>query len=179
VYNDVPLDMIVMAYHICDRLHPDFYACDLLTDILGNGKSARLFTELLKKQQLFSEIDCYQSGDFEPGLIIFEGKLSKGVSFEQAQAGIEQLIQNIIDNGVMEEELNKVKNKSETNIRFNDLGVLNKAMKLAYAEYYGDINLVNTEVDYYLNVQLNDIQHVAKTYLIRSNCNILYYHAKK
>lgn len=179
VYNDVPLDSIIMAYHICDRLHPLYYATDLLTDILGSGKSARLFTRLLKKQKLFSEIDCYQSGDFEAGLMIIEGKLIKGVSHEKAQLAIEEVLNDLIQNGVSEEELEKVKNKTETNIRFNDMGVLNKAMKLAYAEYYGDINLANSEVDEYLKVTQEDIKQAARTYIKPTNCNILYYHLKK
>lgn len=178
IYNDVPLDAIIMGYHICHRLHPDFYASDLLTDILGSGKSARMYTELLKKQKLFSEIDCYQSGDFEPGLIMVEGKLIKGVTHEQAEQAITQVINELIENGISEEELEKVKNKAETNIRFNDMGVLNKAMKLAYATYYGDTNLANTEVDEYLKVTSSDIQRVAKTYLNPTNCSVLYYHAK-
>ena len=178
VYNDVPLDLIVMGYHICERMHPDYYATDLLTDILGSGKSARLFNELLKKQKLFSEIDCYQSGDFDPGLILIEGKLIRGVTHQQAEEAIEKVIQELVESGVTEVELEKVKNKTETNIRFNDMGVLNKAMKLAYATYYGNTNLANTEVDEYLKVSASDIQRVAKTYLKSSNCSVLYYHAK-
>ncbi|TAE80066.1 MAG: insulinase family protein [Bacteroidetes bacterium] len=179
VYNDVPLDMIVMGYHMCERLHPDYYAADLLTDIIGSGRSSRLYQQLLKKNPLFSEIDCYQSGDFEPGLIIFEGKLNKGVSHAIAEEAIENLIADIVTNGVTEEELEKVKNKTETNIRFNDLGVLNKAMKLAYASYYGDTDLVNTEATHYLGVTQNQIQQVCAKYLKPENCNVLYYHSKK
>lgn len=179
VYNDVPLDAIIMAYHIVDRLHPMYYATDLLTDILGSGKSARLFNELLKKQKLFSEIDCYQSGDFEAGLLIIEGKLIKGVTHEQGQLAIENMLNELIANGVSQNELDKVKNKTETNIRFNDMGVLNKAMKLAYAEYYGNVDLANTEIEEYLKVTTEDIQKAAISSLKSSNCNILYYHAKK
>jgi zinc protease len=179
VYNDVPLDMIVMGYHMCERLHPDYYASDLLTDILGSGRSSRLYQQLLKKNPLFSEIDCYQSGDFEPGLIIFEGKLNKGVTHAIAEKAIENLVADIAANGVTEEELEKVKNKTETNIRFNDLGVLNKAMKLAYASYYGDTELVNTEATHYLGVTQKQIQQVCAKYLKPENCNVLYYHSKK
>jgi len=76
------------------------------------------------------------------------------------------------------EELEKVKNKTETNIRFNDIGVLNKAMKIAYAAYFGDVNLVNEEADKYLAVETQDIMRVAQSYLNTNNCNILFYHAK-
>jgi zinc protease len=179
VYSNVPLDAIIMAYHIVDRLHPMYYATDLLTDILGSGKSARLFNELLKKQKLFSEIDCYQSGDFEAGLLIIEGKLIKGVTHEQAREAIETLLNELIENGISQNELDKVKNKTETNIRFNDMGVLNKAMKLAYAEYYGNTELANTEINEYLKVGIDDIRKAAISCLKSSNCNILYYHAKK
>jgi zinc protease len=178
LYNDVPLDLIIMGYHICERMHPDYYAVDLMTDVLGGGKSARLFNELLKKQKLFSEIDCYESGDFDAGLIIVEGKLIRGVTHQQAEEAIEKVLSELIENGITETELEKVKNKSETNIRFNDMGVLNKAMKLAYAAYYGDIALANTEVSEYLKVSAHDIQRVAETYLKSTNCNVLYYHAK-
>lgn len=178
VYNDVPLDSIVMAYHICERMHTDYYATDLMTDILGGGKSARLYNELLKKQRIFSEIDCYQSGDCDAGLAIIEGKLVKGITHQQAEEAIEKILEELIEKGITETELEKVKNKTETNIRFNDMGVLNKAMKIAYAAYYGDIELVNTEANEYLKVTIEDIKRVAKTYLKPTNCSILYYHAK-
>lgn len=179
VTADVPLDVIVMGFHMCERLSADYYACDLLTDILGSGKSCRLYQRLVKELSLFSEIDCYQSGDFEAGLIVVEGKLSAGVTHQQAEEAIQKQINLIAKHGVLEEELQKVKNKSETNIRFNDIGVLNKAMKLAYAAYYGNTNLVNSESDEYLSVSLNHIKKAAATYLTSSNSNVLYYHAKK
>jgi len=178
IYNDVPLDMIVMAFHICDRMHDDFYAVDLLTDVLGSGKSSRLYNRLLKEKKLFSEIDCYHSGDAEDGLLIVEGKLIQGVTLETAEAEIMAVLEKLKLQTISTEELEKVKNKTETNIRFNDIGVLNKAMKIAYAAYFGDVNLVNKEADKYLAVEIQDIMRVAQNYLNTNNCNILYYHAK-
>jgi zinc protease len=81
--------------------------------------------------------------------------------------------------GITEQELTKVKNKTETNIRFNDIGVLNKAMKLAYSCLLGDINLVNTEAENYLQVQKKDIIRVASQLFHENNCSTLYYLAKK
>lgn len=178
IYNDVPLDMIVMAFHICDRMHDDFYAVDLLTDVLGSGKSSRLYSRLLKEKKLFSEIDCYHSGDAEEGLLIVEGKLIQGVALDTAEAEITAVLEELKQQTISTEELEKVKNKTETNIRFNDIGVLNKAMKIAYAAYFGDVNLVNEEADKYLAVETQDIMRVAQSYLNTNNCNILFYHAK-
>ncbi|MCC7533376.1 MAG: insulinase family protein [Bacteroidia bacterium] len=178
VYADVPLDAIVIGFHICHRLHPDFFACDMLTDILGGGKSSRLYNELLKNKKIFSEVDCYQTGDFEPGLIIIEGKLTEGITHEMAEKEVFEVINNLIKDGVDITEVEKIKNKTETNIRFNDVGVLSKAMKLAFATYYGDTNLANTEVEEYLKVSPENIQKAAETYLKPTNANVLYYFAK-
>lgn len=179
IRTDVPLDAIVMAYHVCGRMHPDHYATDLLTEILGSGKSSRLVADLLKKKQIFSEIDCYHSGDYEPGLLMIEGKLIQGVKMDDAEKAIIAVLEEVKNLGVSEEELQKVKNKTETTIRFNDIGVLNKAMKLAFCEYYGDIEIVNTEAEKYLAVKASDIRRVANEVLQETNCSTLYYYAEK
>ncbi len=178
IYNDVPLDLIVKAYHMGGRLDPDYYACDLLSDILGSGKSARFFNRLVKEKRLFSELDTYISGDADPGLFLIEGKLMKGVDFETAEAAILEEIEFLKNNLISENELTKVINKTETNVCFGDMNVLNRAMKLAFAEFLGDIELVNTEIGHYLNVTPEMLQEVAKNMLIENNCSTLYYHAK-
>lgn len=176
---EVPLDLLVKAYHTVSRKHPDYYTTDLISDLLGSGKSARLYNELVKNQRLFSELDCYLTGDIEPGLIIIEGKLSQGVTIETGEKAIEALLSDFCKTEIQEQELNKVKNKTETNIRFNDIGVLNKAMKLAYSCLLGDINLVNTEAEKYLEVKKEDILRVASDIFNPNNCSTLYYLAKK
>jgi predicted Zn-dependent peptidase len=179
VEADVPLDLLVKTYHTVSRNHKDYYATDLVSDLLGSGKSARLYDELVKNKRLFSELDCYLTGDIEPGLLIIEGKLSQGVSIEIGEKAIETMLADFYTNGISEQELTKVKNKTETNIRFNDIGVLNKAMKLAYSCLLGDINLVNTEAENYLQVQKEDIIRVASELFQENNCSTLYYLAKK
>jgi zinc protease len=179
VESDVPLDLLVKMYHTVSRNDKDYYATDLISDLLGSGKSARLYDELVKNQRLFSELDCYLTGDIEPGLLIIEGKLSQGISIETGEKAIKKMLVDFYTVGITEQELTKVKNKTETNIRFNDIGVLNKAMKLAYSCLLGDINLVNTEAENYLQVQKKDIIRVASQLFHENNCSTLYYLAKK
>ncbi len=179
VYADVPLDMIVKAYHMPARTDQDYFAADMLTDILGAGKSSRFYVELVKNKNLFSELDAYISGDVEAGLLMIEGKLSKGVSMETAENAILSILDDFKTNGVGINELTKIKNKSETNIRFNDMTVLNKAMKLAYAWVLGNIDLVNSEADSYLKVSESDIKNIANKILIPTNCSTLYYLSKQ
>ena len=176
---NVPLDVIVKAYHCCKRMHKDYYTTDLLCDILGTGRSSRLYNSLVKGKQLFSELDCYLTGDIETGLFIIEGKAISGVNINEAEAAIIDEIERLINKGISIDELQKVKNKAETNIKFNDLGVLNKAMKLAYCEVLGEINLMNTEVDQYTLVKNSDIVSIAKEILNENNCSTIYYLSKK
>lgn len=178
IYADVPVDSLIKAYHIPGRMDKEYYAVDLLSDILGSGRSARLFQSLVKQQRLFSELDCYITGDVEPGLLIVEGKLMSGISFEQADSAVSLCIEQTLQS-ISADEVEKVKNKTETTIKFNDVNVLNRAMKLAYCEMLGDIDLTNKETEYYLAVTKDEITQAGSRYLSANNCSTLYYHSKK
>ncbi len=179
VFADIPANLLVKTYHTVERNNPDYYATDLISDLLGSGKSARLYSQLVKEKKLFSELDAYLTGDIDPGLLVIEGKLSEGVSIEDGENAIEELLFTFCKNGVSETELSKVKNKTETNIRFNDIGILNKAMKLAYCCLLGNIDLVNTEAGFYQRVSIEEISKTATTLFNKNNCSTLHYLAKQ
>ncbi len=175
---DVPLDAIIKAYHMPGRMQSGYYETDLLSDIMGSGRSSRLFQELVKEKRLFSEIDCYISGDVDPGLFMIEGKLMRGVPMDKANQAIISCIDNTL-NEITDDELVKVKNKTETTIRFNDVNILNRAMKLAYCEMLGNIDLANEEASHYLNVQMSDLINNGRVLLSEKNCSTIFYKAKK
>ena len=179
VERDVPFDMICKAFHMCARMDNDYYATDMLSDILSNGNSSRLYNTLVKEKKLFSEVDAHISGDIEEGLFIFSGKLIKGITMEQAEAAIDEEIEHIMHIPIPEHELNKIKNKIESNMIFSNESILNRALKLAISTLLGDTEMVNTETEKYLQVTATDIQQMANNILIDSNCSALYYHAKK
>lgn len=174
----VPLDLLVKSYHTVHRNHPDYYATDLISDMLGSGKSARLYTSLVKENRLFSELDCYLTGDIDAGLLVIEGKLLSGISIEEGEKAIEKVLSEFCKSPVSSAELEKVKNKTETNIRFNDIGILNKAMKLAYCCLLGDINIANEEISYYQAISTADISRVSAGLFNPNNCSTLHYLAK-
>lgn len=178
VERAVPANAIYKVWHMVDRLHPDFYATDLLSDVLSNGKSSRLYQTLVKEKQLFSDIGAYQSGDIDAGLFVISGRLNAGVTMEQAEEAIATELDKLKAEPVEERELTKLKNKLESNNVFGEMSVLNKAMNLAYAELLGDANRVNTELERYQAVTPADIQRVANTLLTAQNCSTLYYNAK-
>ncbi len=178
VKREVPANAIYKAYKMCAKNHVDYHATDLLSDVLGLGKSSRLHVELVKNQQLFTEIHAYVLGSFDDGLLIVSGILSENVSFEDAEQAIIKEIEKIKKDKVEQKELEKVKNKIESTSTFSETSVLNKAMNLAISELLGDANLVNTEIEKYQKVNAKDIQRLANSVLDKNNCSTLIY-AKK
>jgi predicted Zn-dependent peptidase len=177
IESDVPANLILKAYHMGGRLDKNYYAMDLLSDIIGSGKASTLYDVLVKEKSLFSEIDAYISGDAEPGLFMIEGKILPQVSIEVAEDAIREVLSDLIKTGISDTELKKVQNKTETNIRFGDVNILNRAMKLAYAEYLGDIELVNKEIDLYLEIDVEYMKEEISKTLQENNCSTIIYQA--
>jgi len=176
---NVPLDALYKVYHICGKLSDDYYATDLLADILGRGKSSRLYDRLVKDKKLFNSIHAHVSGSFEPGLLIIDGKLKEGVSIEEGEIEINKILEEIRQSNVSEAELAKVKNQAESSIVFEYVELTNRAMNLAFAAMLGDPELVNKDVVNVQKVTAAEINKIAKEVLIEENCSTLYYRAKK
>ncbi len=176
--SKAPVDALYLAFHMPERMHVDFYATDLLSDVLCNGKSARLYRTLLKERQLFSFIDCYISGNIDPGLFIIEGKPAEGISLETATAAIWEEIEKLKAEQIQEKELQKFKNKIESNLIFSETNVLNKAINLAFFELLDNPDRINEEVDLYRQVTTADIHRLACSILTHENCSELFYRKK-
>lgn len=179
VERDVPLDAIYKAYHMCSRYDKEYYAVDLISDILSRGNSSRLHNALIKDKKLFSDINAYVMGDFDKGLFVVSGKLTKGVSMEDAEKAIDEELQKIKTEFVTKDELTKVKNKMEAAHTFGEVEVLNKATNLAVSELLGDADMINQEVGKYLAVTVEQIKEQANIIFRKENCSTLYYKAKK
>ncbi len=175
--SNVPVDALYLAFHAPSRSDDNYYVSDLLSDVLCNGQSSRLYRRLLKNQQLFSAIDCYITGNIDPGLLIIEGKPAAGVSLEQAEAAIWEEIEELKAKPIPQNELQKYKNKIESTLIFSEANILNKAINLAFYELLGDANQINEEVKLYQKVMVNDIQEMAKNILTKENCSKLFYRA--
>jgi predicted Zn-dependent peptidase len=152
-----------------------FYASDLLSDVLSNGNSSRLYNNLVKEKKIFSEIDAYITGDIEEGLFVFSGKPVQGISMENAEEAIDDEILAIKEQLISEQELEKIKNKLEASIEFSNVNILNRALKLAASELMGDIELANTEKEKYNAVRAPDMQKSANKIFADINSSVLYY----
>ncbi|MES2592083.1 MAG: pitrilysin family protein [Bacteroidota bacterium] len=178
VERDVPADAIYKAYHMCSRYDKEYYAVDLISDVLSQGNSSRLHNTLIKDKKLFSDLHAYVMGDFDKGLFMISGKLSKGVTMEQADAAIDEELQKIKSELVTPDELTKVKNKMEATHVFGEMDNLNKATNLAVSQLLGDADMVNQEVEKYLAVTAEQIREQANIILRAENCSTLYYKSK-
>ena len=179
VEREVPLDCIYKAYHMCGKIDDDYPIIDLLSDMLSNGNSSRLYQSLIKEQQLFSDINAFLTGDEDDGLFVVSGKLIQGVTMEKAEAAIIEELKRLKTNLVNGDELHKVKNKVESLIAFTEMRIQERALNLAYSEHLGDINMVNTDIDRYRAVTPEQIRTLANQILRPENCSTLYYLAKK
>lgn len=171
----VPLNGLYKAYHMPGRFDADFYNADLLSDMLGRSKSSRLYQQLLRDNPVFSSINAYITSSIDPGLLVVQGNLNKGVSLEEADAAVEAVVQELIDKAVPEDELAKVKNQAEATLAFSEVELLNRAMNLAFAANAGNPDLVNQEAAQIQAVTPDAIQAMAGQVLRKDNCSTLYY----
>lgn len=175
VKADVPQNSIYMAFKMPGRLDKDFYAYDLLSDILSMGQSSRLHQHLVKDNPLFSDINAYITSSIDPGMFLIEGRLSADISVEVAEQAIWNELDLLKKEGISESELIKVKNKGAAIEAFNRLSLLDKAMDLAYHELLGDAEGINLERDKYNAVTTAEILKLVEQKFGREKCSILYY----
>ena len=177
VERKVPVDAIYMAFHMSNRMHPDYYVYDMITDILSNGRSSRFVQSLVQEQKLFMSIDAYISGSLDEGLLHITGKPATGISLEQAEETIWKELDKMKTVPVSPQELEKVKNRYESEQIFNNINYLNVATNLAFFELTGKAEDINDEVDKYRAVTAAQIQAVSAKCFVPENCSILYYKA--
>ncbi len=175
VKADVPLDALYKCWHIYPRTDDRYYTADLITDILSGGGSSRLYQSLVKEQQLFSNIECYHMGSTDAGLLVIEGKLVKGIDIKKAEQAINEEIKKIQATGVTITELEKVKNKTESALAFEDMSVMNRASSIAMYELLGDADLMNSELEKYRAVTAENILAETRIIFDENNCSTMYY----
>jgi predicted Zn-dependent peptidase len=175
VKAEVPLDALYKCFHMASRTEEGYYIADLITEVLGGGGSSRLHQSLVKEKKLFSNIECYHTGSSDAGLVVVEGKLIKGVSIELADNAVEEELEKMKGELISDKELTKVKNKTESAILFEDMGLMNRASSLAMYELLGDANLMNTELDKYRAITAEKIKQASIGIFDIRNSNTMYY----
>jgi predicted Zn-dependent peptidase len=179
IEKDVPSDALYKVWHTCSRKSSDFFALDLITDLLAGGESGRLHTKLVREKKFFSEINAYITSDIDPGLLIVNGKLMKGVDIYNAETAVNEVINGLLASSSINGEIEKVKNKFESSTVFQNTSILNKAVNLSFYELLGNPELINLEVESYLKISREMVTEAISKYLVPSNCSTLYYKSSR
>lgn len=174
VQAKVPSNAIYKVFHIPGRLDTAYYINDLTSDILSNGKSSRLYQNLVQKKQIFTNVQAFISGDFDPGLFVIAGFLNENIAFSEAEKYLWEELESI-KTKVIDSEIEKVKTKLESNFVFGEINLLERAMNLASFELLGSAGLYNQEVSKYKNITGTQILQNAQTTFTENNSSTLYY----
>jgi zinc protease len=176
---DVPANALYKTWHMPGRFEDGYYASELLNDVMSRGHSSRLYQELVKEKEIFNSISSYVTGTIDPGLLVVSGRVRDGITLEEAETGVDAVLMKIVNEGVTEEELEKVKNQAEATLEFGEVDVMNRAMNLAFAALSGDANLINLESEHIRSVTAEQIKDVAGKIIREENSSVLRYEILK
>ncbi|HTE34125.1 MAG TPA: pitrilysin family protein [Chryseolinea sp.] len=179
VQAKVPASAFYKAYHMPGRFDKDYYAIDLLSDILSRGQSSRLYQQLVKEKEIFTSVSSFVMGTVDPGLFVISGRVKDNVTLQDAEREVDAVLEVLKMQGAEEVELEKVKNQTESTLEFGEVEVMNRAMNLAFAKLSGNADLVNEESHLINATTTADIQRVANMILRDQNASTLYYKAEK
>ena len=178
VERNVPVDTLYMAFHMCNRRDRRYHTFDIMSDILCNGRSSRLIQRLVIGKKIFSSVDAYISGSIDNGLFHITGKPCDGISLEEAEQAVWEELEKLKYEPIDPRELEKVKNRYESEQIFSNINYLSVATNMAFFELIGKAEDINSEVDRYRSVTAEEIAATAKECFVRTNCNTLYYKRK-
>lgn len=175
VERDVPADVLYMSFPIASLTHEDFHCCDMISDILAAGRSCRLNRHLVEERHLFTSIDAYIQPRIDPGQLLICGMPAEGVSMEAAEAAVWEELEHLAAEGINAEELEKVKNKFETNFMRERANRQKLAAQLAFYEMLGDAAWADQEVEKYRSVTEERFMQVYKETVLPKKASILWY----
>ncbi|MCS6794843.1 MAG: pitrilysin family protein [Raineya sp.] len=175
VSAQVPLEALYKAYKMPARLHPDFETADLISDILGRGKSSRLYENLVRKKQIFTDISAYITNSVDEGLLVVQGMVNPEISLSEANQAVESEVQRLLQEGISEKELRKVQNKAFSTYLFAKMEELEVAMNLCFFEMLGDAEKYNRYEQDIFEITPERVQRVAQDILQPNQCSTLFY----
>jgi len=174
---DVPQDAIYRAYLTVPRMHKEYFAIEIMSEIFGSGKSSRLYQALVKDNPVFSSLGSYHAGSIDAGMFLIQGRLNDGFTLDEAERLLDEEIEKFLMKGISEEEHEKAKNQLESMLVYGEVELLNRASNLAYATILGNTDIVNQESEEIAKVTKGEVEEVAKRILQSERARTLIYKA--
>jgi predicted Zn-dependent peptidase len=176
IYDNVQLPAVMMGYHTPAQGTPDSYAVSMLAQILSQGKSSRMQKSIVDEQQKAIFVGAFPFPTEDPGMALMFGVTNMGVAIDALEESINKEVEKVQTELISEEEFQKLKNQIESDMISENSKVEGIAENLAnYFVYYGDANLINTEISRYMKVTREDIKRVANEYFRKDNRVVLHY----
>ena len=174
--ENTPLPATLHAWRAPVETDPDAYPLDMLGNILSTGRSSRLYRRIVEKEQVAIEVEAFPFLLEKAGMIGVQVVGQNGVPLDKLDALIDEEVEKVKAEGVTEEEFQKARNNQEAQFASSFGAMSSRAKNLArYHVFFGDTNLINTELDRYLAVKREDLQRVAKKYFTKEGVNVLRY----
>lgn len=173
------MDLLYMVFHMPGRYERDYYTADLLSDVLGRGRSARLYQRLVKEKPLCASIKAYITGAMEPGLFVIQAYANKGVQLAEIEKEIWDILAELQHEQVGAQELQKVKNKAESTTSFHEVELLSRSSRLAYYATMGDPYRINQENLWIQAISAEQLQAMAKTLFSKEKSSTMHYLAQR
>jgi predicted Zn-dependent peptidase len=171
----VPTDALYKTYKMPPKGSEGYLEADLLSDLLGGGKSSPLEQQLVKNGKIFASVGAYITGSVDPGLLVFSGKMEQGVGAKEAEAALDALLKDFLQKEIAESALQKIKNQSEAMKTYESIQLLNRAMNLAYYAHLGDPALYWQEFEQKASCQAEQLSTWAQRLLQEDQASVLYY----
>jgi predicted Zn-dependent peptidase len=176
IYDNIQLPGVFIAYRVPKENSKQYYKFDILSDILSSGESSRFYHEILYTKQLASDIGCWVEGREFAGVFYIYAIAMPGVKSDKLLAEIDMIIDAVKEGKITERELQKIKNRIETRYAYRLQTNLSKADALShYKMFYNNPGLINTNIENYNSIGLNDLRESAIKYLDKSNRVVLNY----
>ncbi len=174
----VPTDALYKTYKMPEKGAPGYLEADLISDILGFGKSSLLEQRLVKNGKLFASVGAYITGSVDPGLLIFSGKMEQGISAKEAEKALDEVVQDFLIKEISDQSLQKIKNQGEAMKTYENVQLLNRVMNLAYFAHLGDPNLYWQEFDQKSRISSEQVKSWARQLLQENQSSVLYYQSE-
>lgn len=176
VYDNIQVPAIFVGYRIPGETNPDTYALTMLTTVLADGKSSRMYKNMVDEQQIALQSVAFPYALEDYGIFIALALVNGDHTTADLLSSLDVEVNKLQTELISDEEYNKVLNKIEADFITSNSSTRGIAESLAnYHVYYGDANLINTELERYRKVTKEDIQRVAKQYLVKTNRVVLNY----